>query len=413
MGLTFEHLNLSGLQLGARSFLDNGVLTVEARELEARLRESDPRIHGVEIAVVHPGDSARLACVKDVIAPRCKLDGDSPGSGRIRSLGQVAVATCGPIVGYQEGIIDMSGPGAQYSPFSQLHLLVLCLEPSPGLDAHAHEEAVRLAGLRAAKWLAELTITGQPDTIETIAWKPCGSASTLPSVAYLYMVLSQGLLHDTHVCGRNARSGLPRVLDPHLLLDNGIVSGNCVSACDKNTTYHHQNNPVLRELLAGHGERWNFMGVVVTNEPTRLAEKERSAREAIQLIRELGAAGVVITKEGFGNPDADLMMLIRGLEQAGVQTVAITDEYAGPEGHCQSLADTTPEADAIVSTGNANARTHLPAMDRTLGMPNQLTSLAGAYATSVREGGALEVELQVLIGATNQLGFNTLTCQDA
>ena len=32
-------------------------------------------------------------------------------------------------------------------------------------------------------------------------------------------------------------------------------------------------------------------------------------------------------EEGFGNPDADLMMLVQGLEQSGIKTTAITDEY--------------------------------------------------------------------------------------
>ena len=33
-------------------------------------------------------------------------------------------------------------------------------------------------------------------------------------------------------------------------MDGAIVSGNCVSACDKNSTYVHQNNPVIRSLYA-------------------------------------------------------------------------------------------------------------------------------------------------------------------
>ena len=227
------------------------------------------------------------------------------------------------------------------------------------------------------------------------------------------MLLSQGLLHDTYVLGHNAQAGLPRVLDPRVVLDTGIVSGNCVSACDKNTTFHHQNNPVATALLAGHGQRWNFLGVVATNEPTRLAEKRKSAERAIALVRELGADGVVISKEGFGNPDADLMMLVRGLEQSGIKTVALTDEYAGSDGGSQSLADATPEADALVSTGNANARVELPAMTTTIGPLPDVARLAGGYAQSVREDGSMEVEIQAIIGSTNQLGFGRLSCREA
>ena len=156
---------------------------------------------------------------------------------------------------------------------------------------------------------------------------------------------------------------------------------------------------------------WDFAGVVVTNEPTRLADKERSAKEAVDQIRQLGADGVVVSKEGFGNPDADLMMIIRALEQIGVRTVAITDEFAGVDGESQSLADTAPEADAIVSVGNANERIELPAMSKVFGPLPDVSRLAGGYPHSVRSDGTMEVELQAIIGATNQLGFGRLSCR--
>lgn len=54
------------------------------------------------------------------------------------------------------------------------------------------------------------------------------------------MVLSQRLLHDTYVLGCDAKEGLPLIVDPRIGMSGGIVSGNCVSACDKNTAYFHQ-----------------------------------------------------------------------------------------------------------------------------------------------------------------------------
>jgi len=323
------------------------------------------------------------------------------------------VVTCGKIVGFQEGIIDMRGPGAIHSPFSATLNVVLDISVVAGLAPHAHEEAVRLAGLRAASFLAEAARGIEPATVEAYAdLDPTAVAPELPRVAYLYMVLSQGLLHDSYVWGDNAQRGLPRLISPLDLLDGAITSGNCVSACDKNTTYHHQNNPLLRELLARHGRELNLVGVVLTNEPVRLAAKEESATRAVALLRELSPAGVVLSKEGFGNPDADQMMLIRGLERAGIKTVSITDEYAGPDGGSQSLADVTAEADAIVSVGNANARIVLPPMARIFGPLDDLSQLAGAYPQSLRPDGGIEIELQGLIGATNQLGWQRLRARE-
>jgi glycine reductase len=220
------------------------------------------------------------------------------------------------------------------------------------------------------------------------------------------------LLHDTYVFGDDAKRKSPCIIAPRLLMDGAIVSGNCVSACDKNTTYHHQNNPIIAELYRKHGKELNFVGVVLSNEPARLAGKIASAAKAIELIKNLKAQGVVISKEGFGNPDADQMMLTRGLEQAGIKVVSITDEYAGPDGLSQSLADATLEAEALISVGNANERIVLPPMNRLLGPLEDLSHLAGAYPQTLLEDGSLEIELQGIIGATNELGFHTLSCRE-
>jgi len=404
-------VEVSELRLGARTALHDGVLSVDADGLSRRLLDSDRRLAGARVHVVRPKERTRLVCVKDVIEPRCKVRGEQRGEGRRHALAGMAVVTCGQIVGFQEGLIDMSGPGAGYAPFSALQLLVLELDPVEGLAPHEHEAALREAGIRAADVLGQLAADAEPSRVERCALEPCSDA--LPRVAYVYMLLSQGLLHDTWVEGRNARDGLPRLVPPAFALDDGIVSGNCVSACDKNTTWHHQNNPILRELFRRHGRDLNFAGVVLTNEPVRLGEKRASAQAAIELTRSLEAAGAIISKEGFGNPDADQMMLIRGLESAGVRTVAITDEYAGVDGASQSLADTAREADAIVSVGNANELLELPAMDRVIGPANVVEKLAGVNRDSMLATGGLRVELQALVGATNQLGQGRLRCVDA
>ena len=78
----------------------------------------------------------------------------------------------------------------------------------------------------------------------------------------------------------------------------------------------------------------------------------------------------------------------------------------------QSLADATPEADAIISTGNANQDVHLAPMTRTIGPLPDVTRLAGGYAGSLNDDGSMDVELQAIIGATNQLGFQRLACRE-
>ena len=412
MTLTFHRRRVDRVSVHGATHFDDGHLMLDATELAAWLRSKDNRITRARIHVVQPEDSIRIVCVKDVITPTVKISGPAPGVGVTAVLDNLAVVTCGPIVGFQEGIIDMSGPGARLTPFSRLPLIVLEIDVSEYVDPHTHEAVLRAAGVRAAEHLAHCCLDGDPDTVEEIHWEEPTTDDGLPRIAYVDMVLSQGLLHDTYVLNVNAREGLPVVVDPRVILDGGIVSGNCVSASDKNTTYHHQNNPIVTRLLDGHASRWNFVGVVITNEPTRLSEKQASAEAAVGLVKDLRADGAIVTKEGFGNPDADLMMIVRGLEQAGIATVAVTDEFAGGDGASQSLADSTPEADAIVSTGNANQAVHLPAMTRTIGPLPDVTRLAGGYAGSLNTDGSLDVELQAIIGATNQLGFQNLSCRE-
>lgn len=412
VSLLLETRIVRELSLGGRAVFEDGRLQVDARALAQEIEAGNEVIVGVRVHAAQPGESARIYCCKDVVQPGLKLDGDAPGTGRRALLENMAVVTCGPIVGFQEGIIDMSGPGAEYTPFSRMPLIVLEIDVVEGTDPYAHEAAVRAAGLQAAESVCRISVDAPPDRTDVVTWGDEDVAPELPRIAYVCMVLSQGLLHDTWVLGRDAKEGLPAVLDPKTILDGGIVSGNCVSACDKHTTYHHRNNPVVNELLAGHGERWNFMGVVVTNQPIRLADKEQSARNAVELVKSLSAQGAIVTKEGFGNPDSDFMMILRLLERSGVRSVGITDEFAGTDGGSQSLADATPEASAIVSTGNANEPVLLPPLERTIGHAPDVGRLAGGYAGSLKGDGSLQVELQAVMGATNELGFGTLSARE-
>lgn len=413
MTIELGYLEIKDVVFGLETTLDHSLLTVDRQGMEDALLARDDRIQKVALALAKPGESTRILCVKDVNEPRCKIRGDSAGEGRIHILKNVAVVTCGKIVGFQEGIIDMSGPGAAHSPFSRTLNVVVEIEVVPGLSPHEHEEIVRHTGFEAATLLASAARDVEPAETETYrSLDALRETSVLPRVAYLYMLLSQGLLHDTYVSGRNAQEGLPCTIAPDVLMDGAITSGNCVSACDKNTTYHHQNNPVLKELYQHHGRKLDFAGVVLTNEPVSLAAKKESAQRAVELVQALKADAAIITKEGFGNPDTDQMMLIRGLEEAGILTVAITDEYAGPNGASQSLADATPLARAMISVGNANERILLPPMERLLGPVKDLTRLAGAYPHSLHDDGSLEVELQALIGSTNELGYQTLRCRE-
>ena len=426
MKLELGCVQINDIQFASESKVENGTIYVNAEELKALLLE-DENLKSVELEIAKPGESVRIMPVKDVIEPRVKVNGggnlfpgviskvETVGSGRTNVLKGSAVVTTGKIVGFQEGIIDMCGEGAKYTPFSQLNNLVVVCEPIDGLAKHAHEKAVRFAGLKAADYIGKLAKDVEPDEVKV--YETCSVKEgiekypELPRVAYVLMLQSQGLMHDTYVYGVDMKQSLPTILNPTELMDGAILSGNCVSACDKNTTYHHLNNPVIADLFEQHGKTLNFVGVIITNENVYLADKMRSSDWTSKLCEFLGVDGAIVSQEGFGNPDTDLVMNCKKIEGKGVKTVIITDEYAGRDGASQSLADADASANAVVTGGNANMVINLPAMDKVIGYPEVADIIAGGFDGSLQKDGSIVAELQVITGATNEMGFNKLSAR--
>ena len=426
MRLELGKIYIKDIQFASESKIENNVLYVNKDELRKAIWD-DEAIVSVEFDIAKPGESVRITPVKDVIEPRVKVEGrggifpgvlskvDTVGEGKTIALKGMAVVTTGKIVGFQEGIIDMTGPGAEYTPFSKLNNLVIIAEPAEGIKQHEHEKAVRFIGFKAAKYLGELARNLQPEETKVYETKPLleqiAEYPNLPKVGYVYMLQTQGLLHDTYVYGVDAKQIVPTILYPTEIMDGAIVSGNCVSACDKNPTYVHLNNGVIEELYEKHGKEINFLGVIITNENVYLADKERSSNWTAKFTKYLGLDAVIVSQEGFGNPDTDLIMNCKKIETEGVKTVIVTDEYAGQNGASQSLADADPKADAVVTGGNANQLITLPKLDKVIGHIDVVNVIAGGNHDSLKENGTIEVEIQAITGATNETGFGYLTAK--
>ncbi|SCZ81959.1 glycine/sarcosine/betaine reductase component B subunit [Acidaminobacter hydrogenoformans] len=426
MRLELGEILIKDVQFGDVSKVENGTLFINRDEIHALVMENE-YIKSCKVDLAKPGEETRITPVKDVIEPRVKVDGPggmfpgvinkvtTVGSGRTHVLKGAAVVTCGKIVGFQEGIIDMSGTGADFTPFSKTNNICVVIEPADGINQYDYEAAARMAGLRVATYIGELGRAVTPDVVNVYETKPVFEQAAeypeLPKVGYVYMLQTQGLLHDTYVYGVDAKKIVPTILYPTEVMDGAILSGNCVSACDKNTSYHHLNNPIIKHLYAEHGKSINFMGVIITNENVYLADKERSSNWTAKFAKFLGLDGVIVSQEGFGNPDTDLIMNCKKIEAEGVKTVIVTDEYAGRDGSSQSLADADPSADAVVTGGNANETIELPPMKKIIGMLDYTDKIAGGFDGSLRPDGSIVAEIQVITGATNELGFNKLTAR--
>lgn len=426
MRLEIGNILIKDIQFGNETKIENGTLFVNKQEIIDLVLE-DEHIATADVELARPGESIRITPVKDVVEPRVKVEGpggifpgvmskvDVVGSGKTHVLKGCAVVTTGKVVGFQEGIVDMTGPGADYTPFSKTLNIVLKADPIEGLKQHNHEKALRLAGFKTAMYLAEAGRNLEPDEVEVYETLPLMEGAEkfkgLPRVAYVQMLQSQGLLHDTYVYGVDAKQIVPTLLYPTEVMDGAIISGNCVSSCDKNPSYVHMNNDVIKNLYKIHGKEINFVGMIITNENVYLADKERSSNWTAKLCRYLDLDGIILSQEGFGNPDTDLIMNCKKIEKQGVKTVIITDEYAGRDGASQSLADADPLADAVVTGGNANEVVVLPKLDHVIGDEKYVAIIAGGSDKAIREDGSLEVEIQAITGATNETGFGYLTAR--
>ena len=225
MKLELGIIPINDIQFGAESKVENGTIYVNADELKALILE-DENLKSVELDIARPGESVRIMPVKDVIEPRVKVSGEGAmfpgmiskvapvGSGRTNVLRGSAVVTTGKIVGFQEGIIDMTGEGSKYTPFSKLNNLVVVCEPIDGLAKHAHEKAVRMAGLKTADYIGKLAkdiVAEEVETFETVSVKEgIEKWPELPRVGYVLMLQSQGLMHDTYVYGVDAKQSLSK-----------------------------------------------------------------------------------------------------------------------------------------------------------------------------------------------------------
>ncbi|AET68305.1 glycine/sarcosine/betaine reductase component B alpha/beta subunit [Desulfosporosinus orientis DSM 765] len=426
MKLEIGRIYIHDIQLGGETSLEDGVLTIDQEGLISKLKE-DERIKEVHLDVAKPGEKIRIIPVKDVIEPRVKVEGGQNGfpgvtskqaqcgEGRTHVLYGAAVVTVGDIVGFQEGVVDMWGEGAKWTPFSRTLNLTVDIKAADGLDPHTHEETVRMAGLRAAEYIGLAGKDAVPDEILTFemgsVFEEAAKYPDLPKVLYAEMNITQGLLHDTYIYGVNEAGILPALLHANEELDNAVISGNCVAACDKITTYQHQNNSVIYDLYAQHGKEINFLGVIMVPEHTTLAGKLRASDYTVKLAKMLGADAVVVSEEGYGNPDSDLLMICKKCEKSGIKTVLITDECAGRDGMSQPLADTAAEAVAVVSGGNVSHVVTLEPADKVIGSLEAIAVLAGGWEGSSQEDGSFMCELNAVIGATSEIGFHNVTCR--
>lgn len=375
------------------------------------LARQDVRLVGIDLA--RPGEAVRIAPVLDIVEPRAKEgsaasaypihppEGSGNGEGPTHILRGVAVVAVARILGAQEGLLDMQSAAGTFSPFARTLNLVLTFDVPDSMPPDVADASIRESTLKVAEYLGGIARGLPTGKDESFEWPL--SEYNLPRTALLYLVQSQGNLRRTYFYGKPLDNSMPRTVSPLEILGGAVVSGNFVMPSNKTCTYIHQNHPLIREMYKRHGVSVNFKGVILANEESRLDDKKRVVEEVVRLVEGLNISGVIINQEGGANTLTDVMMLCRILERSGIKTVLLLNEFAGAEGATPSLAETTPEAQHVVSAGNNDCQISLPGVERFIGFET-------FPALNVPMTASIVVPLARVHSSTNPLGFNLLSC---
>jgi glycine reductase len=346
---------------GAQTGWSDRRLTVSLPQLAVGVGE--PALAEATVEVVRPGDPVRISNVLDVVLPDAL-----PDDARLHRLEGVAVVTvCDwSSAGYPEAdalpasLIDMAGPAVDRSPWADLVNVVVRCVPMPGAALADADSAIRRVARRIAADLASATF--DREATHVLAHRSLPADPSLPGVALILQVASEGPLVDTFWDDRPLGVFEPRVIPARDVLTGSLTNGAYDWPGVRNVTAVYQDNALIRELAAAHGIRLRFLGVVLAPGYLDGATQKRLAAEAsASLAGELGADAVVCTTFSSGNSHTDTMLTVQACERRGIRTVALVCETNG------GLTDHVPEATSLVSTGNEDELVEAWRPDRVIG----------------------------------------------
>lgn len=389
MRLTRQYFDVKDVVWSSENAYRDGILFINKQEILGLVKPLMQSVFNVDLEVVRPGESARIIHLLDTIQPMYKVEGAgrqysgffgqplTVGEGVTNLLRGFAVMESAPLpwdesassglLYPRDAILDMVGPIAGFTPFSETINLVVTYELVEGKSAAEYDRDIRLIGLKVAEELAKLTEGHKPHEVQEFCISEV--KPDLPNVVLAWYCQNQGVYANTYLYGLPIDNLVPTLLHPNELLDGCLVSGNYAWPAFKVPTFLHVNHPIVLELFKQHGVSLNFRGVILgrSHNPTNW-HKERAANFTCKLARFLDAQGLIMAWEGGGNAAVDGMLTIQAAERLGIKASTITFEFGGEDGtEGILLVDQVPEADAVVSGGSIEKSYTLPQMARVVG----------------------------------------------
>lgn len=419
MRLELRAASVNRAVFGIATGLKDATLTVARDELRALLGV-DRRLADLEIELANPGEDCRVTDIFDVFEPRFKAGGRN-FPGVIEPIGRVgdgltavargaAVMVLNAMTDRYKLTVDMSGPSADFSPYSHTANICIRSHPGPGVDRPVYYRALKEAGVRAATYLGEAASHAAPDTTEILSLDLPGTDSAgrekaLPRVAYIYMLASQQMPTEANepiLYGDNVRTLLPTVLHPNEVLDGAVVAPYWNFGGD---TFAIQNHPMIRELYRRHGRDLTFAGVIGMIAAETEVGRTRGAVMAANLAREtLGADAVVLTKYGGGIPESATMETYDACEALGMKGAIVIWTHGGDGRIEGALTFMSPRADAVVSCGINEQAIDLPPVARVIGSSTIGPLIMESEGETRPSNGPLHLRFLFLAGAADQLG---------
>ena len=362
MQLELGTFPVTDVVFGDRTRWSDSVLTVDGKGITEAIRQ-DPRIASASLELVKPGESVRIASVRDVIEPRIKVSGPgvaypgivgrpvtTVGRGRTHRLSGVNVIEVAEVEFYHgndawlDTFIDMNGPGA-IAPYSAMPNICSVLDVDRSLSIEDQNQACHQAALKVSDMLAEAIRDLDPPAIKT--YELVATPPEMPKVAYIICLRSPQHYADSLYAHWTSIYGLSRQTTPWLLHPNEIIDG----AISGRESWELINNPIVEDMYAAHGKEFNFAGVIAARTRwSSQSEKDITSLQTAKIAEMLGVSGVIITYDAGGNDFMETIRIVQACENSGIRTVFASGEEP-PDSGGPALLEPLPEARAIVSLG--------------------------------------------------------------
>ena len=430
--LRIGNFHVKDIVFGGKTVFKNGVLTVNKEEAIACL-DPEGELKNIQLYVVHPGDSTRILPCKVAVEPRFRPDGratfpgltgpvTSCGDGDLYAMKGISVIACGKYAQSSDGMLDMSGPGAEHSFFAQMVNMVVYaeLKNPTGVDQPFRNEApLKLAAHYLADYMAKTLAGQEPEEWESYELET-GAAEAekkgLPRVVYYSQMRGQvgrDKFFNDQVFGIDCEDMLPVLVHPNAVFDGQVASFGGFYG-DGFYTYAYQNQPTIKRLYEEHGKTINFVGMIFWACDSADKVKQTARIVSGEMASMLQADGAIVhSTAGGSNYDIDFFYHLAELEDRGIKTVGFTAEHSG-----KSMLD--PKGDAIVTGGDSGEIFEFPPMDLVIGDINSVVrdfyhaawTVHEKYGPSLRPDGSLIVNGCMIADSTNNCAFTKKSVKD-